>query len=187
MRAVGINRRRDGTKRGARGLSTSRDVARRRITRWRVTDVGHQDKRRREKDNDEGEERGNTQGNKRGGVGKKQGGGGLRAAQRNAGDPPRLRCSDPRGIPEGGGGKRTAEVGLWPKWIFGGPRRVRGGNRPSRARGRTPPTHHRQPRRQFSPATTTTAAASTCLPSRCAAASAFCCSSRRSSVTPVIL
>eukprot|EP00967_Tisochrysis_lutea_P102319 scaffold153952_cov32-Tisochrysis_lutea.AAC.1 len=45
-----------------------------------------------------------------------------------------------------GGGKRTAEVGPRPKWIFGrtpaGERAGGGGNRPSRARGRTPPTRN---------------------------------------------
>ena len=42
-----------GPRRGAPGLSTSGDVARRRITGQGVTNVGHRDRRRRrEKDND---------------------------------------------------------------------------------------------------------------------------------------
>eukprot|EP00967_Tisochrysis_lutea_P071765 scaffold95473_cov28-Tisochrysis_lutea.AAC.2 len=42
------------------------------------------------------------------------------------------------------GGEKAAEVGVRPKWIFGGPPAdERGGSPPSRARGRTPPTRNK--------------------------------------------
>ena len=150
-RAVGMGGRWrwGGTRRGVRGVSTSRELACRMITGHRAgghTDVGHRDgRRRREKAVTPCKRNAATlnQGNERGGVGKKQarGGGARGCTEKRGGSAPRG-CGasappGPRGIPEGGGGPL--------RWVFGrngsseDPGGREGGNRPSpsRARGRS--------------------------------------------------